>query len=98
MTETRNVGENGLIMTTCKCRENANNLVMTRKFYNERIRDAVVNGRKDAVEEVLELLEVHKNLWFSQSLAIGSGAFWGNKAATAQALIQEIRKRNNVGN
>ena len=96
MTETRNVGENGLVMTTCKCRENANNLVMTRNFYNERIKDAVVNGRKDAIEEVLELLEVHKNTWFSQSLTIGSGAFWGNKAQTTQALITEIRKRHNV--
>ena len=90
------VGQGALVMTTCKCRENTNNMVMTRNFYNERIRDAVVNGRKDAIEEVLELLEVHKNTWFSQSLAIGSGAFWGNKAATAQALIQEIRKRHNV--
>lgn len=83
-------------MTTCKCRENNSNLVMTRNFFNERIRDAVVNGRKDAIEEVLELLEVHKNLWFSQSLAIGSGTFWKNKAQTTESLIAEIRKRNNV--
>lgn len=89
------VGENGLIMTTCKCRENSNNLVMTRKFYNERVRDNIIAGRKDAIAEVIELIEVHKNLWFSQSLAIGQGAFWGNKAATAQALINEIRKRHN---
>jgi L-lactate utilization protein LutB len=90
------VGENGLVMSTCKCRENVNNLVMTRNFFNERIRDNILAGRKDAIEEVLELLEVHKNLWFSQSLTIGSGAFWANKAQTAQALITEIRKRHNV--
>jgi L-lactate utilization protein LutB len=83
-------------MTTCKCRENVNNMVMTRNFYNERVRDNILAGRKDAIEEVLELLEVHKNLWFSQSLTIGSGAFWANKAQTAQALITEIRKRHNV--
>jgi L-lactate utilization protein LutB len=90
------VGKNGLEMTTCKCRENVNNMVMTRNFYNERVRDNILAGRKDAIEEVLELLEVHKNLWFSQSLTIGSGAFWANKAQTAQALITEIRKRHNV--
>jgi hypothetical protein len=83
-------------MSTCKCRENTNNMVMTRNFYNERVRDNILAGRKDAIEEVLELLEVHKNLWFSQSLTIGSGAFWANKAQTAQALITEIRKRHNV--
>jgi hypothetical protein len=90
------VGKNGLEMTTCKCRENVNNMVMTRNFYNERVKDNILAGRKDAIEEVLELLEVHKNLWFSQSLTIGSGAFWANKAQTAQALITEIRKRHNV--
>ena len=90
------VGKNGLEMTTCKCRENSNNMVMTRNFYNERVRDNILAGRKDAIEEVLELLEVHKNLWFSQSLTIGSGAFWANKAQTTQALITEIRKRHNV--
>jgi L-lactate utilization protein LutB len=90
------VGKNGLEMTTCKCRENVNNMVMTRNFYNERVRDNILAGRKDAIEEVLELLEVHKNLWFSQSLTIGSGAFWANKAQTAQTLITEIRKRHNV--
>ena len=90
------VGEGALVMTTCKCRENTNNMVMTRNFYNERVRDNILAGRKDAIEEVLELLEVHKNLWFSQSLTIGSGAFWANKAQTTQALITEIRKRHNV--
>jgi hypothetical protein len=90
------VGKNGLEMTTCKCRQDNKNLVMTRNFFNERTEANIMAGRKDAIEEVLELLEVHKNLWFSQSLAIGSGAFWSNKASTAQALINEIRKRHNV--
>ena len=93
------VGKNGLEMTTCKCRENVNNMVMTRNFYNERVRDNILAGRKDAIEEVLELLEVHKNLWFSQSLAESSTtavAFWANKTQTTQALITEIRKRHNV--
>jgi hypothetical protein len=69
---------------------------MTRNYFEERIASNILHGRKEAIEEVLELLEVHKNLWFSQSLAIGSGAFWSNKAQTTQTLISEIRKRHNV--
>lgn len=90
------VGENNLVMTTCKCRENTKNLVMTRNYFEERIAANILHGRKEAIQEVIELLEVHKNLWFSQSLAIGSGAFWSNKAQTTQTLISEIRKRHNV--
>jgi hypothetical protein len=90
------VGKNGLEMTTCRCRQDNKNLVMTRNFFNERVEANIMAGRKDAIEEVLQLLEVHKNVWFSQSLAIGSGAFWSNKASTAQTLINEIRKRHNV--
>jgi hypothetical protein len=90
------VGQRGLVMTTCKCRENSKNLVMTREYFSERVEANIIHGRKQAIEEILELLEVHKNLWFSQSLAIGSGAFWANKAQTTQTLITEIRKRNNV--
>lgn len=88
------VGENGLIMTTCKCRENASNLVMTRNYLNDLLNNKSALARKQAMDDVLELLETHKNLWFSQSLNIGSGAFWSNKAQTTQALITEIRKLN----
>jgi hypothetical protein len=69
---------------------------MTRNYFEERIASNILHGRKEAIQEVIELLEVHKNLWFSQSLAIGSGAFWSNKAQTTQTLISEIRKRHNV--
>jgi hypothetical protein len=88
------VGENGVEMHTCKCRENTKNLVMTRTFFTERLEANILHGRKEATKEILELLEVHRALWFSQSLAIGSGAFWSKKAATTQTLINEIRKRH----
>jgi hypothetical protein len=88
------VGENGVEMTTCKCRENTKNLVMTRTFFSERLQANILHGRQEATKEILELLEVHRALWFSQSLAIGSGAFWSNKASTTQTLINEIRKRH----
>lgn len=80
-------------MTTCKCRENdKDNLVMTRN-YLANLTDAKERvARAQAIEEVIELIQTHQNLWFSQSLNIGSGTFWANKAQTAQALVTEIRK------
>lgn len=85
-----------LIMTTCKCRENdKNNLVMTRAFLTDLRQAAERVGKRQAIEEIIELLQTHQNLWFSQSLNIGSGAFWANKANTTQILVTEIRKKYN---
>jgi hypothetical protein len=81
-------------MTTCKCRENdKDNLVMTRNYLQNLTEAKERVARTQAVEEIIELLQTHQNLWFSQSLNIGSGAFWANKASTTQALITEIRKK-----
>ena len=81
-------------MTTCKCRENENNIVSTRIWLNEQLVMKERKGRETAINDVIELLQTHQNLWFSQSLNIGSGTFWANKASTTQALITEIRKLN----
>ena len=80
-------------MTTCKCRENnKDNLVMTRNYLNDLTEAKERVARSQTIDEIIELLQTHQNLWFSQSLNIGSGAFWANKASTTQALITEIRK------
>jgi hypothetical protein len=82
-----------LVMTTCKCRENnKDNLVMTRNYLNDLTEAKERVARSQTIDEIIELLQTHQNLWFSQSLNIGSGAFWANKASTTQALITEIRK------
>ena len=82
-----------LVMTTCKCRENdKDNLVMTRKYLENLGEYKATLARKDGIEEVIALIQTHQSLWFSQSLNIGSGPFWANKSATAQALVSEIRK------
>lgn len=80
-------------MTTCKCRETEkDNLVMTRNYLNDLTNNIERKTRTQVTDEIIELLQTHQNLWFSQSLNIGSGAFWANKASTTQALITEIRK------
>jgi hypothetical protein len=86
------VGENGLVMSTCKCRVTGENLVMTRAYLQDLGEAKARVARTDAIKEVIELIQTHQNLWFSQSLNIGSGTFWANKAQTAQSLVTEIRK------
>jgi hypothetical protein len=80
-------------MTTCKCRETETDaLVMTRDYLKDLTDARARVVRSQTIEEIIELMQTHQNLWFSQSLNIGSGAFWANKASTTQALITEIRK------
>lgn len=73
--------------TICTCKKSTSGIEMSIQLCKE-------NARRQAIKDVLDLLETHRALWFSQSLNIGSGAFWSNKAATTQALITEIRKLN----
>ena len=81
-------------MTTCKCRETEKDgLVMTRAYLEDLTAAKARVTRTQTIEEIIELIQTHQNLWFSQSLNIGSGAFWANKSSTAQALITEIRKK-----
>ena len=74
-------------VTICRCKRDNSGINMAIQLCQE-------NSRRQAINEVIELLQTHQNLWFSQSLNIGSGAFWANKASTTQALITEIRKLN----
>jgi len=84
-------------MTTCKCRETENDaLVMTRTYLQDLGEAKARIARRDAIDEIIGLIQTHQNLWFSQSLQAqilndGKDAFWSNKSATAQALITEIR-------
>ena len=84
-------------MTTCKCRENdKDNLVITRSYLQDLGNYQARLSRKDAIDEIIALIQTHQNLWFSQSLQAqilnnGKDAFWSNKSATAQALVTEIR-------
>lgn len=65
---------------------------MTRAYLQDLGEAKARVARTDAINDIIELIQTHQNLWFSQSLNIGSGTFWANKAQTAQALITEIRK------
>ena len=81
-------------MTTCKCRETeTDGLVMTRDYLNDLLSAKKTAVRNSTIEEIINIIQTHQNLWFSQSLNIGSGSYWANKSSTAQVLVTEIRKK-----
>lgn len=66
-----------LVMTTCKCRENTKNLVMTRTYFQEMLATKVAWGAKQEQERIIEVLEQAKDLetkgiasWFGLQSAI----------------------------
>jgi hypothetical protein len=46
-----------LVMTTCKCRENTKNLVMTRTYFNEMLENKIAWGAKQERERIIALLQ-----------------------------------------
>jgi len=46
-----------LVMTTCKCRENTKNLVMTRTWFEEQLQNKIAWGAKQEQKRIIELLE-----------------------------------------
>jgi hypothetical protein len=59
-----------LVMTTCKCRENNQNLVMTRTYFQEMLATKVAWGAKQEQERIIQILEA-KALWESIELIKG---------------------------
>jgi hypothetical protein len=49
-----------LVMTTCKCRENTKNLVMTRTFFEDVIRMKVAQEQKRIIDLLLQLDAVRR--------------------------------------
>jgi hypothetical protein len=46
-----------LVMTTCKCRENTKNLVMTRTWFEEQLANKILQGKKVEQERIIQLLK-----------------------------------------
>jgi hypothetical protein len=45
-----------LVMTTCKCRENTTNLVISRAYFTEMLENKIAWGAKLEQERILKLL------------------------------------------
>ena len=46
-----------LVMTTCKCRENTKNLVMTRTWFQEQLASKIAIGVEQEQKRIMELLK-----------------------------------------
>ena len=46
-----------LVMTTCKCRENTKNLVMTRTYFTEMLENKIAQGVEKEQQRIIQLLE-----------------------------------------
>lgn len=52
-----------LVMTTCKCRENANNLVMTRTWFEEQLANKIEQGTRQERYRIVHLLQRLPFFW-----------------------------------
>jgi hypothetical protein len=52
-----------LVMTTCKCREQGTNLVMTRTWFEEQLQNKILQGVKQERERVLQILNRLTFIW-----------------------------------
>ena len=50
-------------MTTCKCRENTNNLVMSRIWFEEQLQNKILQGARQENYRVVELLKRLPFIW-----------------------------------
>jgi hypothetical protein len=46
-----------LVMTTCKCRENTTNLVISRAYFTEMLENKIAFGAKLEQERIIDLLQ-----------------------------------------
>ena len=81
-----------LVMTTCKCRENGSNLVMTRTYLDDLLKLREDRVKLETIDQIIDMLDIHREAWFHQSLTAGSATFWNNKVATTQQLMNELEE------
>lgn len=71
-------------MTTCKCRENNTNIVMTRTWFDETLQNKIEQGVRQEQQRIIELLTelinqrpedwTHaKGFWFEDVIALIKG-------------------------
>jgi len=82
----------GLQMTKCMCEGIKDPLVMTRELLADTIKFNRNNQRFDTLDEVIDLLNKHRQLWFTQSLSAVSIGYWRNKIQTIDLLLVEMEE------
>jgi hypothetical protein len=83
-----------IVMSKCKCRPQAGVEFKSieKEWYLGQLQYARDLARKDAIKEVITLIQTQQHIWFSQSLTAGSQAFWTNKVQSAQTIIKQLEE------
>jgi len=81
-----------LQMTKCLCENMTDPLVMTRELFADTVRFNRNNQRFETLDEVIDLLNKHRQLWFTQSLSAVSVGYWRNKIQTLDLLLVEMEE------
>lgn len=81
-----------LQMTKCLCSQMTDPLVMTRELFADTVRFNRNNQRLESLDEVIDLLNKHRQLWFTQSLSAVSVGYWRNKIQTIDLLLVELEE------
>lgn len=87
-----------LVMTTCKCRENTKNLVMTRTWFEEQLENKIALGKKLEQERIIQLLQEAKSEKLSPEEALSKGWKFSDPDGiwwlTQEGLISLIKGEN----
>ncbi|MEI7419419.1 MAG: hypothetical protein WCK24_00995 [Actinomycetes bacterium] len=65
---------------------------MTRQYLEDLIKLQTDRTRIETIDKVIDMLDVHRAVWFHQSLTAGSATFWNNKVTTVQQLMNELEE------
>lgn len=79
-------------MTKCMCERIEDPLVMTRELLADTVRFNRNNQRFETLDEVIDLMNKHRQLWFTQSLSAVSIGYWRNKIQTIDLLLVELEE------
>ena len=81
-----------LQMTKCLCENMTDPLVMTRELFADTVRFNRNNQRFETLDEVIDLLNKHRDLWFTQSLSAITQGYWRNKIQAIDLLLTELEE------
>ena len=80
------------IRPMCECEARPTDLTMSRAYLDDLMKYEYRRAREQAMNDVIDLLESKKAIWFHQTLVAGSATFWKNKVQTTEQLINEIEE------
>ena len=87
-----------LVMTTCKCRENNTNIVMTRTWFDETLQNKIEQGVKQEQDRIIQLLQEAKSEKLSPEEALSKGWKFSDTDGmwwlTQEGLISLIKGEN----